>query len=670
MKLDRRNFLQQAGLALFTWGVTEAGLLSLDRHSRLATLVKNYQQALAEPTNRKLALLVGINHYPHNQNLNGCLTDIELQRELLIHRFGFQPQDILTLSDREATRENIETAFIEHLGKQAQTEDVVLFHFSGYGRQVKMPLTSEITAANAEQAAAFKLVNSYVPVDGVLPAQKATVANNILQDSLLALAQSLSTTRCTFVLDTSFNSGSHQQHGSFKVRSTPEIADSLSSEELIFLAKLHSNFAAKGLKPTKRLLSLPGVVLSASSNNQIAVERQWDDFSAGLFTYALTQHLWQITPSRKMQVALARTAATVEQVMGKRQQPALNNPEKSAIAYYLATSDAPQATGVISKVHNNNSVEIKLLGLSPILLDCYGINSCLGMVTARDSTVSPLLQIHAKEGLASKAKLLTGKSVVPIEGQLVVESMRMLRRDLGLNIALDGDMQRIERVDATSALANTSGVNSTVVSGEQSADCLLGKVEHNSVETTEDEARILQTGSSYGLYTPGGVLIGKTTGLEDEAVKVAIARLQPQLGNLLAAKWLELTNNEFTSSLSVSANLSSLNPEQSVSLLRSTSTFTEKEPAAKKSLLGNSRYSLNANTARTEIVPALTKSTDIQLALVNNSDRDLYAIILGIDADSNIFALYTPAKSQPVEAPTTVQGGEYQDRCSNIFSNS
>lgn len=173
MGLDRRTFLQQAGLTLFTWGATEAGISVLANNEPLAASIKNYQQTLAQPTNRKLALLVGINRYPHHDDLAGCLMDVELQRELLIHRFGFNPSDILVLSDRQATRANIETAFVEHLTEQAQPDDVVLFHFSGYGSQIKMPLVSDIQAGKeTDDSVAFRLENSFVPVDGLSSAKK------------------------------------------------------------------------------------------------------------------------------------------------------------------------------------------------------------------------------------------------------------------------------------------------------------------------------------------------------------------------------------------------------------------------------------------------------------------------------------------------------------------
>lgn len=637
MGLDRRTFLQQAGLAWFTWGVTEVGLSSLGKnHNRLAVLINNYQQTLAEPTNRKLALLVGINRYPYQESLEGCLTDVELQRELLIHRFGFNPRDIIILSDRQATRENIETAFIEHLG-QAQSDDVVVFHFSGYGGQIKMPLSTEVASAELVE---YKLVDSLLPVDNVLPAKKSLVSNGILQDTLLLLAQSLSTPKCTFVLDTSFNLTSRAKHSNFKIRSVSQVAEAASPQELLFGEQLRNDLASKGLKPSKRLLSLPGVVLSASGKNQIAVERQWNDFSTGLFTHALTQHLWQISPNNKVQFALAETAATVEQVMGKQQQPTLNSPEKLAIAYYLASSEVASATGVVSKNLKNN-LEIKLLGLPANILNAYGVNSCLSLVSEMDSAHPRQVQIKSRNGLTAKAQLLndtTAPNLLPT-GAFLQESLRVLGRNLGLTLGLDPELERIERVDATSAIANIATINSTVVLGEQNADCLLGKVQHQG-SAVENQAL------SYGLYTAGGTLIGKTSGTVDEAVKIAIARLQPHFSNLLAIKWLELTKNEFSSRLKVNLSLTS-GTENPVILLQKTTWLSAiKLTSEKKSVFPSKTINLN------QTLPVLVRGSDLQLALENLGDRQLYLLVLGIDADSNLFALYTPAKPNSTEAET------------------
>lgn len=638
MRLDRRTFLQQAGLVLFTWGASEAGISALSRSECLAASIKNYQQTLAQPTNRKLALLVGINRYPHHDNLAGCLVDVELQRELLIHRFGFNPQDIIVLSDREATRENIETAFVEHLIEQAQPDDVVVFHFSGYGSQIKMPLASDNEVSNNSDA--FRVANSFMPVDGLSSAKTTLFANNILQETLLVLAQSLSTAKCTFVLDTCFNRTSRSKHGSLKVRSIANLAENASSQELDFLAQLRNNLAIKGLKPSKRISSLPGVVLSATSTNQVAVEREWDGLSAGLFTQALTQHLWHLTPSSRVQVALTRTAETVEQVMGRQQQPTLNNPDKSAVAYYLAINDMTNAAGIISKVTNNN-IEVKLLGLPANILGCYGVNSCLSLVSSKEDN-SPQLQIKSKEGLVSKTQMLSDINIEPKVGQLVRESIRIFPQDLNLNLALDNDLERIERVDATSALSSISSINSVVVGKEQNADCLLGKVPSDSALDSETENVSL----SYGLYTAGGNLIGQTTRLE-EAVKIAIDRLQPQFNNLLAAKWLELTNNEFSSRLKANATFSAGDEKQSTSWQRATfSAVNQKLLTTKKPIFSKPT---DLNIDNNQNIPLIIRGTDIQLALSNMDDRQLYAVILATDSDSNISALYTPAKSSSAE---------------------
>jgi hypothetical protein len=135
--LGRRAFLQRLAVALSALGMGETTLSVWSSH---------YQTALAQPTRRKLALLIGIDQYPgqaidfadaQDIALHGCVTDLELQRELLLHRFGFQAPDIVLLRNQEATREHILQHIDEHLIKQARAGDVVLLHFSGYGSQVR-----------------------------------------------------------------------------------------------------------------------------------------------------------------------------------------------------------------------------------------------------------------------------------------------------------------------------------------------------------------------------------------------------------------------------------------------------------------------------------------------------------------------------------------------------
>ncbi|NJO65592.1 MAG: caspase family protein, partial [Richelia sp. RM2_1_2] len=129
--MKRRHFLQFTGSALTAIGISQLDIIQQGN---------KYTKALAQNNGRKLALLVGINNYPANIGaLGGCVNDVLLQKQLLIHRFGFNPKDIFTLTDAQATRQGILTAFEEHLINQAKPGDTVVFHFSGHGGRIVDP---------------------------------------------------------------------------------------------------------------------------------------------------------------------------------------------------------------------------------------------------------------------------------------------------------------------------------------------------------------------------------------------------------------------------------------------------------------------------------------------------------------------------------------------------
>ncbi|HEY9662450.1 MAG TPA: caspase family protein, partial [Allocoleopsis sp.] len=301
MGLKRRAFLQRSALALAALGLSEAGFFAWS---------DRYQQVLAQPTRRKLALLVGINQYPDQvcdcsplkgAALTGCLTDVELQRELLIHRFGFQPSDILTLTDQEATRQAIESAFLFHLVEQAQSGDVVVFHFSGLGSQIHDEAGTEVQ-------------NSLVPVDGLLPTVENPVVNDVLEDTLALLLRSLATDQVTTILDTSQADLGRVLQGNLRIRSRPNaLAGQPHAEELALQERLISRTRLDRAKIRSQWQSgqVPGVLLTAARANQIATEAQWNGFSAGLFTYALTQQLWWTTPATTLRTTLSLASGNV-----------------------------------------------------------------------------------------------------------------------------------------------------------------------------------------------------------------------------------------------------------------------------------------------------------------------------------------------------------------------
>jgi hypothetical protein len=95
----------------------------------------------------KKALLVGINDYQNLpfslpgrgliSDLKGSLNDVKAMKEILIKRYGFPPDNVKVLTDRNAKRKNIIRAFNEWLIGGSREGDLVLFYFSGHGSQVR-----------------------------------------------------------------------------------------------------------------------------------------------------------------------------------------------------------------------------------------------------------------------------------------------------------------------------------------------------------------------------------------------------------------------------------------------------------------------------------------------------------------------------------------------------
>jgi hypothetical protein len=615
MGLKRREFLQQAGRMLAAIGISDALWLRLgDR----------YLQALAQPTVRKLALLVGVDKYPDSP-LRGCVTDVELQRELLIYRFGFAPSDILTLTDAQATRENIETAFVTHLSEQAKPGDVVVFHFSGCGSRV-----SSIESPG-------KMQNSLVPADDALPLLGNPAVNDILEETVLLLVRSLATENAIAILDTSYTYPGFPKNGNFRIRSHPRpTVGQPSLAELTF---------TQGLKSRSNLRT-EAVILAAAANSQIAAEQEWNGFTAGLFTYALTQTLWWATSASSFSVSFSRAAGTVEQVAGLSQQPQIrpdNLTATAAVNLGNLIGNSPADGAVTAVEEGGKTVQLWLGGLSPGVLESAG-GSVFAVDAAegdslRDSYASRLL-LRGRTGLSAKAQVLDQPDRTFDQltaGLLVREEIRVLPRNIGLTVALDSGLERIERVDATSAFATVPQVSAAL--SEQPADCRFGRVPETTLAKSVSAAPALSQ-TRYGLFSLGQIPIPDTQGDGGEAVKVAVQRLTPQLKAFLAAKLLRLTVNEGSSRLKVRAVLATLAPQARI--------VAQREPVAiavKRSYpVGNRTYRLEPLSTETEKsanidLLSVKIGSRIQYRLYNESDRPVYAAVLAIDSTGRLLAV-------------------------------
>lgn len=79
------------------------------------------------------AVVVGINDYPPGvSDLATPVYDARLMRDFLVERMGYRAEDVVLLTDREATREHVLQALGRHLG-QAGPDGSVVFYYSGHG---------------------------------------------------------------------------------------------------------------------------------------------------------------------------------------------------------------------------------------------------------------------------------------------------------------------------------------------------------------------------------------------------------------------------------------------------------------------------------------------------------------------------------------------------------
>lgn len=634
MGWTRRTFLGQVGLTLTALGVGEAGWLTqCDRSS----------SALAAPSHRTLALLIGINQYPEEVSdyapsrgsaLNGCLTDVELQRELLLHRFNLAPANILTLTDHQATRAGIEAAFQAHLTDQVRSGDGVIIHFSGLGSRVRMGQTGE-----GDRLA-------LVPIDGRLPTVEDPVLRDWPEETLALLLRTLPTEHITTILDCSWGDSGQLLPAGWRIRTRPSTPSGpLIQDEVSVQTTLRSRL--KGGPETDRP-TWPGIVLTAAPLEQAALEGPWHGFQAGLFTYSLTRALWETFPATTLWFCLGQTSEAIARFTSTEQHPQVTGKkaqEANLIPYFTPVAPGGSVGVVKAMDEDGRGVQLWLGGLSPYLLEYLGTGSVLVLVSSTSAEPSALVQVRSRSGLVAQARLLS-EGATPTLGQPVRERVRVLPRSVGLTIALDSGLERIERVDATSAFAALSR-NITIASGEQVADYWFGRYQPPSLPlaavfstdvsvapadpTADLKGNSIPSQRGYALLNSARVPLPGTLVLGEAAVKTVVNRLAPNLQALLALKWLRLTENRDSSEVGVRVGLEPAGEPGPALLVQETRLAAS---------LGLPPASAGKGAIALRHPIPLMDGTAIHYRIQNTSAQPLYVTLLGLNGEGTAIALY------------------------------
>ena len=596
MGIARRQFLQAGLTSLIGWQ-----FLSRDR---LAFAAEQYIQQASTSTQRKRALLIGINQYDAKEDisqnfasngwlpLHGCVNDVELQKELLIHRFGFAPQDIITLTDREATRNNIFEAITTHLVAQTLPDDLVVVHFSGHGSRLGT-------------------YNTLVPVDSGLP-QNLENLKDITEQEWRSWLQAIATDRILSVIDAGFYYPNVSAIGNFRLRSR------------IGLKKWQPPTEIEQIKKQPVEKSPIGTTLRAVSGDMLCADAQWSGFSSGAFTYALVQQMWQITPATTIYVVMGNVATELDRKALHNENLTIDKqiaemveiesaPQKTVDSHTFATFLPVSTLGSDVAIINSTDdfADVCLAGLPIAVLSNYMAGSIL------QTDLQTIVQLKSRNGFNGKVEVLGDRTNNQklnqkldqklASGQLLQEVIRAISYNVKLAIALDLGLSKIERVEATSAfstLPNMFGVNAN----EQCADCLFG----------------VQS-ASYGLFTVGHTPILGSFGAVGESVGVAIKRLQPFLESLLAAKLIRITENQAASHLDVRVTLKAIIgvDERSITIASKSSARASLIPAS----------STISNTVRTK---PINIGDRLECHIENFSDQTLYVRIFCLDPRSKI----------------------------------
>jgi Caspase domain len=678
MSLTRREWLKQAGLL-------SAGLwLGNGAVRDPQALAQTLAQALARPTPRKLALLVGINQYPRQSGrsipvLKGCATDVELQAELLIHRFGFAAADVLTLTDEAATRSNIESSFISHLSEQARPGDIVVFHFSGYGCLVRTRLTAEgstIAGKLSEQQA-------LVPVDGWIPnvlAGGPPIFNGIYEDTLFLLLRSLLTDRVTTILDTGLQPSLALRSRNLRERALPiEELESPSVAELTLQERLlqQNQLTRDQVQVQRQAGQLPGLVLTAATGAQpAALEVDWPEFSAGLFSYGLTQQLWGYETAN-ITVQFNRLSNRMAQHLGAIPQPMIKGQSFSTLLWASDSLAIPQAIGFIASTNRSGQIsKVWLGGLRADLLELYQSQSCfrVAKASAFPVTISPdagtpgildptriapstvtLVQLRSRQGWTAIADRRLGPPLV--EGAFLAEAIRVLPKNIALKLALGSGLNRIERVDATSFIS-MENKSLQVVGDTQPADYIFTKISTPSAVSADPIQGSLPSPDSFGLAYLSGTLLPNTAITRSGVVKIALQRLRPTLDTLLALKLLALSIND-VSALHVSATLEQVE-DMSQPLMRLQTPGDPEIPFFEQ--LTEALISKADKSAKILSIPS---GTTIQYRISNWNRFPVYVWLVGVNSSTTLFSSYAKesataqadATDSPVLKPLMIQPG-------------
>ncbi len=646
-RIKRRQFLQFAGSSLAAIGLSQFDILQ--QRDRMSSV-------LAQSAPRKRALLVGINDYAGDvPDLRGCVNDAKMQYNLLVHRFGFNPDDILLLTDQDATREGILSAFETHLIENTGPNDIVVFHYSGHGSMVIDPEPIQLPATAGYEG--FEGYNgTMMPHDARVNIDGAKV-NDIMGKTLFLLMKKIPTDRVTVVIDCCHSGGGTRGDLTYRAvepRVRQEEA-SPSEAELAYQDKLMAdlNLSESQLKTLREQGIAKGVALGSAQANQLAADASFGSgsglFYAGAFTYALTHYLWQQPNSfdvERVFVDLARSTRNVAQTAKLTQDPIYevapdSNYESQPIFFINPQDSRPSAEAVVLE-NANGQVQFWLGGVSSQSLDAFQEGAIFSLIDDSGNEIGQIEQTDRRE-LIGYGTLRGQARSAPTSGMLLRERIRGVPADLSLRIGLDPSLGD-ELEAARSRLNSINRIEPVSLGGNTTPHYLLGRMTTEAIQQGQRRS-VSRMGEvdTIGLFSSGLVPVEASFGdTPTETIDDAINRLRPRLKMLLAGRMLRSILNSDTSNLNVRVEVNPIREAGGVPS-RSGSAAVETSGVVAQTVATNA----------TELRPG----TEIQIKVTNEEQQNLYIGVLVIGSTGRITVLH-PVDWEAPESAALLEPGQ------------
>lgn len=493
-----------------------------------------------------------------------------------------------------------------------------------------------------------KLNGTIVPFDADLPdgyPQKGGQVNDITAGTIFLLREALGrkTKNATFILDSCYSGGGVR--GNLIIRSRPGHVElrgdtqttqlESSPEELDYQQRWLKDLDISKEKwiEVRRKNLVNGAAIFAAQRNQEAADTAFAaDVHAGVFTYALTRQLWQLTSNQAMGKVVIAAAAKTEQFLKTVQDSRVQKPgievkygsSDEQQPMYFAPMQKPAAEAVITEV-KGNAVKLLLTGAEPQVFEALGKGAIFTVVDDRGQAQGTV-KIESRDRLNATGLLQT-KSVVKIApGTALQEQIRAIPSNLKLRIGLDKSLDSEETKQALRSLSRIEVVPLL----EQEVHYILGRM--LSVYRQELEKRAiadLPPVNSVGLFSVGFEPIPGSFGATDESINEAVNRLQTKFKLLLAARLIKLTLNTSSSRLNVVASLVGLNTQ---SLLAE--SFTARGGKSPSPRIPPKVKSQTQSIAQIEV------DKPVQISVENRESRDLHIGILIFSPDGDIDILF------------------------------